>query len=252
MLRKTDMRLLHTNDYVALDLETTGLSPRDDRIIEIGAVRYIGGRRTEDFSCFVNPQIPIPARITEITGIDDAMVKDAPVIEDVLGKLLDFIGELPVLGHNIAFDYGFICQKALIMKIKYNAKGIDTHRISRSVLPQLESRSLENLCGYYHIVEEPRHRALSDAAAAARLYNCLYEEAEAKDIEESSSLFMPADIAYTVKKDTPATAKQIAFLSSLIRRYRISFDKEIETLTKSQASKEIDKILSTYGRQLGV
>lgn len=246
------MRLLHTDDYVALDLETTGLSPRDDRIIEIGAVKYTGGRRGADFSCFVNPRIPIPARITEITGIDDAMVKDAPVMEEVLGELLDFIGELPVLGHNIAFDYGFICQKALNMKIKYRAKGIDTHRISRSMLPQLESRSLESLCGYYHIVEEPRHRALSDAAAAARLYYCLYEEAAVQDIEESSSLFMPADIAYTVREDAPATARQTAFLSSLIRRYRISFDKELETLTKSQASKEIDKILSTYGRQPGV
>lgn len=241
-----------TLDYVALDLETTGLSPRDDRIIEIGAVKYIGGRRTENFSCFVNPRIPIPLRITEITGIDDNMVKDAPVIEGVLGKLLDFIGELPLLGHNITFDYGFICQKALDMKIKYRTKGIDTHRISRSILPQLESRSLESLCGYYSIVEEPRHRAFSDAAAAARLYDRLYEEAVARNMEDSPGLFMASDIAYTVRKDTPATAKQISFLNSLLRRYGIQLDKEIGTLSKSQASREIDRILSTYGRQFGV
>lgn len=238
--------------YVALDLETTGLNPRYDRIIEIGAVKYSGGRRTEDFSCFVNPQIPIPVRITEITGIDDAMVRDAPVIEEALMNLLEFIRDLPVLGHNITFDYGFICQKAINMKIKYRAQGIDTHRISRSVLPQLESRSLENLCSYYSIVEEPRHRAFSDAAAAARLYDCLYEEAVVRNMEDSPRLFMPADITYTIKKDTPATAKQISFLNSLLRRYGLQLDKEIDTLSKSQASREIDRILSTYGRQLGV
>ena len=237
-----------TLDYVALDLETTGLSPRDDRIIEIGAVKYSGGRRTENFSCFVNPQIPIPLRITDITGIDDGMVKDAPAIEGVLGKLLDFIGELPLLGHNITFDYGFICQKALDMKIKYRAKGIDTHRISRSILPQLESRSLESLCGYYSIIEEPRHRAFSDAAAAARLYDRLYEEAVARNMEDSPGLFTASDIAYTVRKDTPATAKQIAFLNSLLRRYGIQLERETGTLSKSQASREIDRILSTYGR----
>lgn len=239
-------------DYVALDLETTGLSPRDDRIIEIGAVKYCAGRRTEVFSCFVNPKIPIPERITEITGIDDDMVREALPIEEVLGSLLEFIGELPVLGHNIAFDYGFICQKAFDMKIRYRAQGIDTHRISRSILPQLESRSLERLCDYYSIVEEPRHRAFSDAAAAARLYDLLYDEAAARNVEYSKGLFMPTDIAFMVRKDTPATAKQIAFLKSLLQRYGLKLDREIGTLSKSQASKEIDRILSTYGRQLGV
>lgn len=235
-------------DYVALDLETTGLSPHDDRIIEIGAVKYIGGKRTDDFACFVNPGIPIPARITEITGIDDGMVRDAEYIDTELPRLLDFLGDMPVLGHNVAFDYGFVCQKALDMKIKYHAAGIDTHRISKILLAGLESRSLENLCGYYNIVEEPRHRAFSDAAAAARLYDCLYDEALHKEDKEYGKLFMPSDIAYTAKKDTPITPKQISFLKSLMRQHGVSLDREVESLTKSQASREIDRILSTYGR----
>ena len=235
-------------DYVALDLETTGLNPRDDRIIEIGAVKYIGGERTDNFACFVNPGIPIPERITGITGIDDSMVYDAEYIDTALVRLLEFLGDMPVLGHNIAFDYGFVCQKALDMKIKYHASGIDTHRISKMLLTALPSRSLENLCGYYNIVEEPRHRAFSDAAAAARLYDCLYAEAMKDNEKDYGNLFMPVDIAYTAKKDTPITPKQIAFLRSLIRQHGITPDKEIESLTKSQASREIDRILSTYGR----
>ena len=235
-------------DYVALDLETTGLNPREDMIIEIVAVKFIGGSRMENFSSFVNPGIHIPPRITEITGIDDNMVSSAPVIDKVLKELLDFIGEMPVLGHNVAFDYGFVCQKALNLKMKYQAMCIDTHKISRKLLSGLESRSLENLCNFYGIVEEPRHRAFSDAAAAARLYDCMYEEALSRDNEDYGALFLPENIVYTAKKDSPATSRQISFLKSLIRQHGVVLDKELESLTKSQASREIDKILSTYGR----
>jgi DNA polymerase-3 subunit epsilon len=202
----------------------------------------------ENFSSFVNPGIHIPPRITEITGIDDNMVSSAPVIDKVLKELLDFIGEMPVLGHNVAFDYGFVCQKALNLKMKYQAMCIDTHKISRKLLSGLESRSLENLCNFYGIVEEPRHRAFSDAAAAARLYDCMYEEALSRDNEDYGALFLPENIVYTAKKDSPATSRQISFLKSLIRQHGVVLDKELESLTKSQASREIDKILSTYGR----
>lgn len=235
-------------DYVALDLETTGLSPCEDKIIEIGAVRFAGGKRVDELSCFVNPQIHIPTRITEITGIDDSMVEGAPHIEEALLELLDFLGELPILGHNIAFDYGFVCQKALDMKLRYHAMGIDTHRISRYVLAGAESRSLESLCSFYNIVEEPRHRAFSDAAAAARLYECLYEEAQGRADTDFGRLFLPVDIAYTAKKASPITPKQLSFLKSLVRQHGVELGRDIESLTKSQASREIDRILSVYGR----
>ena len=113
-------------DYVALDLETTGLSPRDDRIIEIGAVKYIGGVRTDSFACFVNPDIHIPERITEITGIDDSMVSHAEYIDTALAGLLDFLGDMPVLGHNVAFDYGFSHSDTslFLLVFKPNGNGI--------------------------------------------------------------------------------------------------------------------------------
>lgn len=166
--------LTRAYSFVALDLETTGLDPRQNRIIEVGAVKYIDGKRTEDFASFVDPELLIPARITQITGIDDRMVEGAPKIGEVLPRLFGFIGNLPILGHNITFDYGFLCQNAANMKLTFGARGIDTHRIAKALLPDLPSRSLESLCGCYHIVEEPRHRAFSDAAAAARLYECLW------------------------------------------------------------------------------
>lgn len=233
-------------DYVALDLETTGLRAKDDRIIEIGAIKYIEGKKTATFATFINPQMDIPQRITEITGIDNSMVEGAPIIGEVIHKLIEFIGELPLLGHNIMFDYGFIKQKAMLSRIEINMEGIDTLKIAKLVLPGLPSKSLENLCLHYGIVEEPRHRAFSDAAATARLYECLCREKIEDEVNEK--IFLPAPLVYQVKKDCPLTKKQEEFLGKLIKQHNIKFDKEIGSLTKSQASREIDLILSSYGR----
>lgn len=246
-------------DFVALDLETTGLDPANDCIIEIGAVKYIEGKRDGSFSAFVNPKTAIPARITAITGIDDSMVAGAPPVEEALAQLFEFVGKMPLLGHNILFDYSFLRHKAADIRMNYTADGIDTHRIAKKLLPQLESRSLECLCGYYHIEEEPRHRAFSDAAAAARLYDCLFEEAgrrlygggsteQEAAVQDCDKLFGAQPLIYTVKKDSPITQKQAAFLKKLIGQHHINYEKEIESLTKSQASKEIDRILFVYGR----
>lgn len=239
-------------DFVALDLETTGLDPKNDRIIEIGAVKFQNGERSEHFESFVNPKMLIPERITGITGINDSMVEGAPFIEELLPKLLEFVGELPILGHNVLFDYSFIKRNAVNMKLDFVVKGIDTHKISKALLTELPSRSLENLCIHYGIEEEPRHRAFSDAAAAARLYFKLYEEAVGREMEEAEviKLFSPKELIYQVKKEGPITKKQVEFLKKLIRIHNIDYDKEIESLTKNQASREIDIILSTYGRVL--
>ncbi len=247
----SDIRYLALiKDFVALDLETTGLDPKNDRIIEIGAVKFVAGERISHYESFVNPRMLIPERITGITGIDDSMVEGAPFIEEVLPGLLEFIGELPILGHNILFDYSFIKRNAVNMKTNFMVKGMDTHKISKKLLSELPSRSLEKLCIHYGIEEEPRHRAFSDAAAAARLYFCLYEEALLHDMEpeERQKMFAPKELIYQVKKEGPVTKKQVEFLKKLIKLHNIDYDKEIESLTKNQASREIDIILSTYGR----
>ena len=100
-------------NFVVLDLETTGLTPKTDRILEIGAVKVVDGEIKERYSTFINPQMEIPRRITELTGITGDMVKDAPLREEAVRGLVEFCQELPLLGHNILFDYSFVKHDAV-------------------------------------------------------------------------------------------------------------------------------------------
>ena len=115
------------NSYVALDIETTGLNPAKDSIIEVGAIRIENGTSTDMFSTLVNPGYHIPDRITDITGIDDDMVKDAPAIDSLIERIVGITEGLPLLGHNIIFDYSFIKKAAADHSITYERMGIDTY-----------------------------------------------------------------------------------------------------------------------------
>ncbi len=103
------------NSYISIDLETTGLNPKKERIIEIGALRVVEGEVLETFHTLVNPYRPLPPRIQELTGITDAMLYSCPDTAQVIPKLLDFCQELPLLGHKILFDYAFIKRAAVNM-----------------------------------------------------------------------------------------------------------------------------------------
>ena len=107
------------NSYVALDLETTGSGARHEKITEIGMVKVIDGETTDTYHTMVNPHREIPKRIVELTGITDDMVKDAPGIEEILDEVLAFTEDLPLLGHQIIFDYGFLVQAAVNQKRKF-------------------------------------------------------------------------------------------------------------------------------------
>ncbi len=130
------------NSFVALDLETTGISPAEDRIIEIGAIKVVDGKEQAVFSTFVNPEMKIPPRITQITGINDSMVCGAPVLKDIFLNLLEFLEEYPLLGHNIIFDYSFLKTAAVNMDLPFEKQGIDTLKMARRVYANLESKSL--------------------------------------------------------------------------------------------------------------
>lgn len=241
-------------NFVAIDLETTGLDAKNDRIIEIGAVKYLAGERNDSFATFINPRMNIPERITELTGISDEQVADAPFIEDIIGKLMEFIGELPILGHNVQFDFSFLKHKAVNMKLKFEKEGIDTYKIAKALLAEPEKKGLESLCDYYGIVELPRHRAVSDAAAAATLYFKLTGEAQKKtalgelSFDDADKLLLAKPLICHAKKEGPITKKQIELLKKLHKLHSIEPAYEIESLTKNQASRNIDIIYSTYGR----
>ncbi|MDY2814720.1 MAG: PolC-type DNA polymerase III [Dorea sp.] len=156
--------------YVVFDLETTGFSPIKDKIIEIGAVKVEHGEITEKFSTFVNPKIPIPFQITQLTSITDQMVMDAPDIENVLPHFLDFIGDAALVAHNASFDVSFIEQNCRYQDIQPDFTSVDTVALARILLPTLSKFKLNVVANALHISLENHHRAVDDAGATAEIF----------------------------------------------------------------------------------
>lgn len=231
-------------EYVTLDLETTGLEPKRDRMIEIGAVKVVDGKAVEEYTSLIDPQMEIPERITQLTGISNEMVEGKPTVKEALEQFLNFCGELPLLGHNLMFDYGFVKHQAVNCGRSFEKRGADTLKIARVLLPDLPSRSLQNLRLYYGIPQEDAHRALEDARTTYRLYERLRQEYGALRPE----LFCPKDLIYKVKKQGPITPAQKRYLQDLVKYHRINLNVNPESLTKNDASRLIDQILSTYGK----
>lgn len=232
-------------DYVCFDLETTGLDPKTDKIIEIGAVRVKAGEITDTFQSFVNPGRMLPAKITELTGIYDEDLKDAPAIEEVVPLFLEFTGDACFLGHSVIFDYSFM-KKAVVNldgKNRYEKMGIDTLKIARKHLASLESRRLSYLCEYYGI-KQKAHRALGDAMAT----HLLYQKLLSQFYSGNESDFVPQQLIYNVKRETPITKAQKERLSKLITLHNIDYLYDLDRLTRNEASRITDQILSTYGR----
>lgn len=228
-----------TDSYVSIDLETTGLNPKTDRIIEIGAVKVKDGICSGTFSTFVNPGRKLEERIVALTGIDDAMLADAPTLDEVFPALLDFVEDLPFLGHRILFDYSFLKKAAVDRKQIFEKSGMDTLKIARRYLPALERRTLEYLCEHYRIVHTA-HRALKDALATHELYQILAKEY----CKEDRELFTPKKLIWQVKRDTPVTNSQKERLYRLISKHKIETDLSVESLTRSEADRIIDRILA--------
>lgn len=231
------------NSYVCIDLETTGLNPKTDKITEIGAVKVIDGIITDTYSTFVNPGRKLEERIVELTGIHDEDLCDAPVINDAFDEINRFIGDLPLLGHSILFDYSFLKKAAVDKKYVFEKKAVDTLKLARKYLPELESRSLEALCEHYKIPHQA-HRAMEDAKATVELYNILCRQF----YKEGEALFQPEQLHFKVKRDQPASKAQKEKLYLLTAQHKIIPEVDIEMLSRSEASRMTDCILAIYGR----
>ena len=158
---------------IALDLETTGLDFQTDAIIEIGAVRFEGNRIEDEFTTLINPGRHIPEFITNLTGISDEMVRQAPHIRDVLDELTGFIGDAPILGHNIQFDLSFF-KKFHLFELNEN---IDTYELAAVLLPSASRYNLGALGQQLGIPIPATHRALDDARVTAAAFQRLYDRA---------------------------------------------------------------------------
>lgn len=231
------------NSYVALDIETTGLNPARDKIIEIGMAKVVGGAITESYKKLFKPNMKLPERIVELTGINDDMLSDEDVIDAAIGEIVEFIGDYPILGHNVIFDYSFLKKAAVNNNLTINDKGIDTLKIARRVLPELEHKNLDVLCEHFNIDPGHSHRAYDDAVSASCIYMEMY-----KIKPEDSGFEFPIQLIYNAKKDSPITAAQIKYLSALALQHGVTFSTPIDKMTKSEASRNIDNILSEFGR----
>ena len=156
--------------YVVFDLETTGFSPIKDKIIEIGAVKVEHGEITDKFSTFVNPKVPIPFQITQLTSITDQMVIGAPDIETVLPQFMEFIGDAALVAHNASFDVSFIEQNCRYQDIQPDFTSVDTVAMARILLPTLSKYKLNVVANALHISLENHHRAVDDAGATAEIF----------------------------------------------------------------------------------
>lgn len=241
------MRKIMIDRVVAIDIETTGLDPKRDKIIEIGAVRIKEGKIEKTYQSFVNPQRVISEFITELTGIRQEMLENAPKMEQVMKEFLEFAGEDCLLGHHVIFDFSFLKRNAVNLGYSFERKGIDTLKIARKFLNQLESKSLTALCQYYKIENLHAHRAREDAVAAFQLYQRLIDEFYTEE-EEIRKIFLPQPLYYEVKKEGTVTKAQIKHLENLCKYHHITLEMEIKSLTKNEASRQIDFIISHYGK----
>ncbi|MFH1542829.1 MAG: 3'-5' exonuclease [bacterium] len=152
-------------EYVILDIETTGLEPIENEITEIGAIKAKGTELIDVFSSLVRPLLPIPPKITELTGIDDDLVKEAPPIKQVMNRFMDFIGEDTILvAHNASFDLSFIkhhLKKATNKDLKNSI--VCTVKLARHLLPKLPNHKLHTVGSHFGFETKNRHRAMGDA-----------------------------------------------------------------------------------------
>lgn len=262
--------------YVAVDLETTGLEAKRDKIIEIGAIHVVKGREIAAFHSMVNPHRRLKEKITELTGITDDMVENAPDIGDIIEEFAEFCGQAPLLGHRIMFDYSFLKRAAVNHGIPFEKNGIDTLKLCRHFLPEDQPKNLSAACEFFGIRRKKAHRALEDARDAHYLYQRLAEwlltkdcplfleigtgsgKIKEEDLEDVSELrlgnkevkevFMAKPMIYKVKKEQPATKKQKEDLRYLLKYHKIDVPVEIDHLSRNEVSRLQDQIIFQYGR----
>ena len=168
--------------YVVFDIETTGFSNVEDRIIEIGAVKVQGGEIVDSYSTFVNPGVPIPFEITNLTSITDEMVMEAPKIDIILPEFLEFVGDAALVAHNASFDVGFIEQNCKNLGLPHKYTYLDTVALARVLLPTLAKYKLNIVAKALGISLENHHRAVDDAGATAEIFVKFVEMLKERDI----------------------------------------------------------------------
>ena len=177
-----------SDEMVVFDIETTGLSPVNCHITEIGAVKIKDGEITEKFNTFVNPEVPIPEDIVRLTGITDEMVKGAPKVKEALESFLSFIGDDMLIAHNANFDVGFISTYAEKCGLSFGNSYLDTVALSHYVNPELKNHKLDTIVEAYKLGNFNHHRASDDAEMLARIFVRMTERLTGEGIGDFDAL----------------------------------------------------------------
>ena len=220
MVRDCKTGPIEDTTFVVFDLETFGLNSHKNEIIEIGAIKLKGTRIVDTFSSFVNPNKIIPKRISELTHITQDMVDNAPAIEDVLPKFLEFTKDAVMVAHNSAFDMGFIRRDAKkYMGIDYKPPIIDTLQMARDLYPDLKGYNLDRLNKIFKLSLENHHRAIDDAQSTAKLFIMFLEkyiENGVVNVEDMNGAF-PLNIQKQATRNIVVIAKNLTGLQNLYR-----------------------------------
>lgn len=228
-------------NYLAIDLEMTGLNVKKDRILEIGAIHMENGSPRETFSALINPHCTLSSQITGLTGITQQMADAGEELSVVLPRFLAFAGSLPLLGHNLYFDYSFLKQACVNAGIPFERAGIDTLKLARRFLPAAQEKKLTALRTLYRLDTGTVHRATSDALAAALVYErlcCDYGAA-------APEVFLPVPMHVNIKKQQPITIPQREQLTRLLSETPDALTEPIaiDRLTRSEATRLIERLL---------
>lgn len=221
--------------FVALDLETTGLRNDRDEIIEIGAVKIQNYNIVDSFHRLIKPKQEIPVFITELTNITNEMVSSAPELSEVFAELLDFIGQDPLVAHNLDFDQGFLEKAATSLGYSFNPQGIDTLSLSRLVLRDIKRHRLNQVAKRLKISQEAHHRALDDALVCGKIFISLLRLLENQGIEEFHEINALADKEYYISSSRKYTMSLLCKnTDSLKKLYEMASISNLNYLQYSQ------------------
>ena len=186
-------------EYCVLDLETTGLSFRTEKITEVGIIKIRNGEVIDEFECFVNPEKPIPQEVVEVTHITDDMVKDAETIDKVIPKIIDFIGDSVLVAHNADFDIGFLKHNFAEYGYSLDNTYIDTLRLAKVIFPDMKKYKLGLIADKLDIVVEVAHRALDDVKTLVAVFNVMIQKLKengAKTVDDIDNVIQGDPEAY--------------------------------------------------------
>ena len=227
--------LLFPEDYTVVDIETTGFDPMFDEIIEVAGIKYRGRNEVGRFQSLVKPDDGIPDYITALTGITNEMVADAPGIEDVLPRFLEFIGEDIVVGHNVHFDVNFIYDYAEGFELKpFSNDLVDTLRLSRRLYPELQSHKLSALAAHFGVEPDGEHRALADCVTTQKCLSAMDAYAAQNGGIPESAEDLYRKLSKTIVAETSDFDPD-----SLIYGRTFAFTGKLERMTRKEAMQAV-------------